>query len=137
MANETVNPAGNDAELTTEEADAVFEQVLNCEPALLPADVDKVGAGVFDKEHVIIPWRMTALLAGEGGAFFKGISEDAKKAQVFAEAVGDLQGFAVFLREMADLADCVATRVMVAACAHEDFPKWCAASEARNAQGLH
>ncbi len=116
------NDATRDADAPT--VDEIYEQVMTCRPALPPEDLDVVADRVRSDEYVGRPWRLTAVLASKDGAFFHELAEDAGRAKVLAPMMEPLRDFAKALRIMADLADCVAARVMVAGCNHEDFNTW-------------
>ncbi len=111
-------------EIGTAEDEAVFQQVMCCEPAIKPEQVEKLADLVVSNEFVGRPWRLTAVLAGKNGAFFKNLSEDQKAARTFAQAIQPLSDFVDLCREMADLAECVKLRLAVAGCAHEQFVEW-------------
>lgn len=119
MATETVNQGTDDHEL-----DALYEQVMQCEPAVPPHDMEMLADLVRNNERVGRQWRLTALLASKGGAFFRELSEDSDQAKALAPTVELLRDFAGLLRTMADLADCASSRVMVAGCNHEQFNEW-------------
>lgn len=110
--------------LSMKEANALHRQVTHCKPAIAEGDVDRLADLVFSKERVIRSWRLTALLASKDGGFYKDLSENEKTARALALAVGPLADFAKLLREVADLADCVSSRVAVAGCSHEHFIDW-------------
>jgi len=110
--------------LTDQEADAIFEQVLSCKPAISPQDVNPLADLVGSQERVGRQWRLAALLAGKDGSFYRKLSEDAHAAEAMVIAAATLQDFSRLLREMADLAECANTRVMVAGCNHEHFQDW-------------
>lgn len=106
--------------------DALYEQVLNCEPALAPDQLDKVAGMAMDQEATGRPWRLAALLATKDGAFFKELATDPEQAKALAPTVSALQDFAERMRRIAELAECAAARVMVAGCNHESFNAWAA-----------
>ena len=118
MAIDTVN---HDDDI---DVDQLYEQVLICEPAIPTEEVDRLADMVFSKEKVIRQWRFTALMASKDGAFFRELSESEGQAKTFAPIVGVLRDFAQTLKGMADLAECVATRIAVAGCNHEKFNIW-------------
>ncbi|MCW0232920.1 MAG: hypothetical protein OJJ21_04910 [Ferrovibrio sp.] len=108
------------------ELDALYESVLNCEPAIPPEEVEPLANLVMNQERVGRQWRLTALIAGKDGAFFSDIANNAAAAQAFAHCVDALHDFSSLLRTMADLSDCAAARISTAGCNHEDFIKWMA-----------
>lgn len=107
-----------------EELDRLYEQVMTCEPVIPKDQVDALADMVFNKELFIRQWRLTAVLAGEGGAFYADLAEDEKKAKALAPLVGVLGDFAKNLRGMAEIAESVSARIMVAGCNHENFLTW-------------
>ena len=109
----------NDADL-----DAMYESVLNCESAINSDDVEPLADLVRKNELVGIPWRLTAVIAGKDGTFFRNLSEDEGAAKALAPAVDGLYEFSNRLKKMAELAECVASRIMVAGCNHRNFNKW-------------
>ncbi len=106
------------------DADALFAQVLSCDPALHPDEMECTANLVFNQERVGRPWRLAAALASKDGAFFRELAEDEAKAKTFAATIDQLRDFSALLRSVADLADCAAARVMVAGCNHEGFNTW-------------
>ncbi|WP_323012528.1 hypothetical protein [Castellaniella sp.] len=118
MATNTVN------QQEAEELDRLYEQVMTCEPAIPKDQVDDLADMVFNKELFIRQWRLTAVLAGEGGAFYADLAEDEEKARVFAPLTGVLDDFAKRLRGMAEIAESASARIMVAGCNHENFIAW-------------
>jgi hypothetical protein len=119
----------NSTDRSAAELDALYESVLHCRPVIREDEAHRLADLVFDKEHIVREWRLTALLASKGGAFYKELSEDSEKAQALAPAVEPLIGFAKLLRDMANFADCVSARVMTAGCNHDRFVDWMAESE--------
>jgi len=79
---------------------------------------------VRNNQRMGVPWRMTAVLAGKDGEFFRGVAENEEVAKTFANVVVPLHNFAEMLRKVAELADCAASRLMVAGCNHENFNEW-------------
>lgn len=120
-----------------DDAEAIFQQVLTCSPAIEPSKVDQLADRIFSKEFMVRPWRFTALLAGKDGTFWRELSERADLAKTMVPAAAGLEDFAKGLRAVADLAECVAVRSKVAACGHEDFPKWLAADAAEGGKVVH
>ena len=117
--------AEGDATQDTEPTvDELYEQVMTCEPALPTEDLDRAADMVRSNEFIGRPWRLTALLATKDGAFFRELSEREDQAKALAPAIEPLRDFAKTLRTMADLAECVSARVLVAGCNHKDFNKW-------------
>lgn len=116
----TTQNATNDVE----ELEAIYKGVLNCESAIPPEELDLLADMVRDNEIVGRPWRLTALIASKDGAFFKELSESEEKAKALAPTVDALRAFSDRLQGMAKLADCAASRIMVAGCNHEDFIEW-------------
>jgi hypothetical protein len=116
------------AELTVkhgdDDMDAIFEQVMSCNPALPPDQLDEVANMVLDQALTGRPWRLAALLATKDGAFFKDLASNPESAQSLAPTVEILQAFAERMRGIAELAECAAARVMVAGCNHEQFNTW-------------
>lgn len=104
--------------------EAVYQQVLVCEPAIPPDEVEPLADLVMKKERVGRPWRLTAVVAGEDGEFFKRIATSVETAKAFAPTVNVLRDFAGLLRTMADLAECSAARIATAGCNHEKFLDW-------------
>lgn len=102
----------------------MFEQVMNCGPALPPDRLEEVADMVRDQGLTGRPWRLAALLASKDGAFFKDLAHDPEKAQALAPSVAVLYEFADRLRGVAELAECAAGRVMVAGCNHPQFNTW-------------
>jgi hypothetical protein len=111
------------------ELDAIYDQVMHCEAAIAPQDVERLADLVLSNEVVGRNWRLTALLAGKDGEFYRELSEDEGKAEALAPATESLRDFAKLLRQMADLADSASARIMVAGCNHEHFTDWIAESE--------
>lgn len=107
-----------------EELDQIYRSVMSCEPALAPDQLDRVAKMATDQEVTGIPWRLAAFIASQGGDFYEGLAKDPEKARSLAHAVMPLQNFAERMRGIASLAECAATRLMVAGCSHEDFNKW-------------
>jgi hypothetical protein len=118
MADSTVNQEG------TDDLDRLYEQVMTCEPAVPKDQVEGLSNMVFSKERIIRAWRMTALLAGEGGEFYADLANNAEKARAFAPIVGALSEFSETLKGMAELADSASARILVAGCNHENFTDW-------------
>lgn len=110
--------------LIDEEADAIFNQVMTCEPAVPHDELESLANLVFSKERVVRSWRAAALLGSKDGTFFKELSTDEEQAKVFAAVVDPLRNTAKLLRGMAELMDCVSTRIMVAGCNHQHFNAW-------------
>jgi hypothetical protein len=106
------------------ELDALYEQVLHCEPAIAPQDVERLADLALNQEQVGRNWRLTALIAGKGGEFYRELAEDAGKAEALAPVTETLRDFARLLRQVADLADSASARIMVAGCNHEQFLDW-------------
>lgn len=121
MANDIVN----DAELTDQAALDFFDQVLTCEPLVSAAEVDEMANMVHSPEHFTRFWRMAVASASKGGDFYKGVSENQEQAKgLMIDVVPRLQEFQKTLREMADLTDCAAMRIVVAASNHEASTEW-------------
>ena len=120
MATETVGQGPTDDGY----ADKLFEQVMTCAPALPPEQMEGVANLVMNQEVVGRQWRLTAFLASKGGEFYRELADDAAKAEVIVPAADLMRDFAKLLRSVADLADCVAARVMVAGCNHERCNEW-------------
>lgn len=106
--------------------EALYQQVLCCDPAIPPEEVEPLADLVMKQERVGRQWRLTALIAGKDGAFFKDIADNTETARAFAPCVGALHEFSGLLRMMADLADCAAARISTAGCNHENFLEWMA-----------
>jgi hypothetical protein len=119
MADITVGESLNDHEL-----DALFAQVMTCEPALPQADVEGLANLVMKQERVGRPWRLTAVIAGKDGKFYSDLAADAAKAEAMAPTVEILADFSQTLRAIADLADCSAARIQVALSNHADCDRW-------------
>ena len=115
-----------DADFTRDDKalDELYEQVLHCEPAIAPQDVELLADLVMNQERIGRNWRLTALIAGKGGEFYRELAENADHAQMFAPTTICLRDFARLLRHVADLADSVSARIMVAGCNHEHFNDW-------------
>lgn len=111
-------------ELTDDDADAIFNQVMTCEPAVPKDKLEDLANLVFSKERVIRNWRLAALLGSKDGTFFKELSTDEEQAKALAAAVDPLRDAAQLLRGMAEIMDCVSARVMVAGCNHRDSNAW-------------
>lgn len=118
MANENVS------EQETDELEQLYRSVMTCEPALEPDQLDRVANMVMDQEVTGRPWRLAALIASKDGAFYEELANDPEIARALAHTVMPLQSFAERMRGMADLAECAATRLMVAGCNHKDFNTW-------------
>jgi hypothetical protein len=108
----------------TAELDAIYEGVMTCQPALLPSLVDEVAAEIKDNEEMGVPWRITAVLAGKDGEFFKQVANDAEMAKTMASLIDGLTIFSKRLELMKKLADTVTCRLLVAGCNHEKFNDW-------------
>lgn len=108
----------------TAELDAIYEGVMTCQPALLPSLVDEVAAAIKDNEQMGVPWRITAVLAGKDGEFFKQVANDAETAKTMATLMDGLTSFSKRLEQMKKLADTVTCRLLVAGCNHEKFNDW-------------
>lgn len=108
----------------TAELDAIYEGVMTCQPALLPSLVDEVAAAIKDNEQMGVPWRITAVLAGKDGEFFKQVASDAETAKTIATLMDGLTSFSKRLELMKQLADTVTCRLLVAGCNHEKFNDW-------------
>lgn len=121
-----MNHTTNEQQTEGAELAALYQQVMACEPALAPDQLDKVADMVRDQEATGRPWRLAALLATKDGDFFKELANDPEKAKVLAPTVSVLQDFAERMRGVAELAECAAARVMVAGCNHEQFNAWAA-----------
>ncbi len=106
------------------ELDALYEQVLHCEPAIAPQDVERLADLVLSNERVGRNWRLTAVIAGKGGEFYRELADDAEKARTLAPVIESLRDFAKLLRQISELADSASARIMVAGCNHEHFPDW-------------
>ncbi|AJX82575.1 hypothetical protein [Burkholderia pseudomallei] len=104
--------------------DELYEQVLHCEPAIAPQDVGPLADLVMNQEQVGRNWRLTAMIAGKGGEFYRELAVNADHAQTFAPVTLCLRDFAKLLRQVADLADSASARIMVAGCNHEHFNDW-------------
>lgn len=108
----------------SDELDAIYESVMNCEPAIPVNEMERLADLVMNQELVGRSWRLTALLASKDGSFFRGVAEDLQTGKVFASAIGPLQDFEKLLRMMADLAGTAQARLLVSGCAHEQFNAW-------------
>jgi hypothetical protein len=106
------------------ELDQLFEQVMTCESAIPPSELEPLADLIRNQERVGRQWRLTALLASKNGEFFREVANDEEQARVLAATIGPLEDFSKLLRAMADLADCASSRLMVAGCNHEDFNDW-------------
>ena len=120
-----------------DDLDTLYEGVMNCEPAIPPADMERVADLVRDNARIGRSWRLTALLASKDGAFYRGVADDAELAQAFAATIGPLQDFAKTLRTVADLADTAHARILVAGCNHEHFNDWVTAAHADSGESSH
>lgn len=123
MADVILNDGADDVE------ERIYESVMTCEPALAAQDVSLLADLVGNKPAICRPWRLTALLAGKSGEFYRELATSEPLAQAFAATPDCLRDFAARLREVADLADCVSARVMVAGCNHPRFDEWAAAQD--------
>ena len=119
-----MNHASDEQPTEGAELDALYQQVMTCEPALAPDQLDKVADMVKDQEATGRPWRLAAFLATKDGAFFKELANDPEQAKALAPTVSVLQDFAERMRGIAEMAECAAARVMVAGCNHEQFNTW-------------
>lgn len=117
MANATVNQEND-------ELDALYEQVMSCESAIPEAQLEPLSELVKSNEYVGRQWRLTAFLASKNGDFFHEVSVNAEQAEALAATIAPLRHFAVLMRQMADLADCASSRLLVAGCNHENFNDW-------------
>lgn len=115
--------------LTEGEAEALFQQVVTCKPVVPPESMETVADMVRSNEAMGRPWRLAAVIGSKDGSFFQTIADEEDTAKTMVEAMVPLQDFAKRLREMADVADAAAARIMVAACAHQDFPQWLRGAE--------
>ena len=106
------------------ELDAMYQGVLNCQPALLPSLVNEVADAVRDNEQMGIPWRITAVLAGKDGEFFKQVANDAETAKTMAPLIDGLARFSRRLDQMKEFADTVTARLLVAGSNHKKFGEW-------------
>lgn len=116
--------ARNEEQTEGAELDALYQQVMTCEPALAPDLLDAVADMVRDLEATVRPWRLAALLATKDGTFFNELANDPEKAEAFAPTVSVLRDFAERMRMVAELAECAAARVLVSGCNHEQFNTW-------------
>lgn len=116
-----------------DDLDALYEQVMTCEPAINPVEVEELADAVRSNSLLGMPWRLTAVIAGKDGSFFKALSEDEGQAKAIAPSIDLLNEFAARLRGMAELAECVAARMMAAGCNHEQFIDWMTAESAEAA----
>ena len=108
----------------TAELDAIYEGVMTCQPALLPSLVEEVADAIRDNEQMGVPWRITAVLAGKDGEFFKQVANDAETAKTMATLIDGLTSFSKRLEQMKQFADTVTCRLVVAGCNHEKFNDW-------------
>ena len=108
----------------TAELDAIYEGVMTCQPALLPSLVDEVAAAIKDNVQMGVPWRITAVLAGKNGEFFKQVASDAETAKTIATLMDGLTSFSKRLKLIKQLTDTVTCRLLVAGCNHEKFNDW-------------
>ena len=108
----------------TAELDAIYEGVMTCQPALLPSLVEEVADAIRDNEQMGVPWRITAVLAGKDGEFFKQVANDAETAKTMAPLIDGLTSFSKRLEQMKQFADTVTCRLLVAGCNHEKFNDW-------------
>ena len=97
---------------------------MTCQPALLPSLVEKVADAIRDNEQMGVPWRITAVLAGKDGEFFKQVANDAETAKTMATLIDGLTSFSKRLEQMKQFADTVTCRLLVAGCNHEKFNDW-------------
>jgi hypothetical protein len=103
---------------------ALRQSVMNCKPAVQPADMNRLADMVFDKELTVRPWRLTAAQASKDGSFYRKIAADPDSARAIVAVIGPLEDFAKRLRSVADLADIGASRLLVACAHHEKFKDW-------------
>lgn len=108
----------------TAELDKIYEGVMTCQPALLPSLVEEVANAIRDNEQMGIPWRMTAVLAGKDGKFFREVANDVETAKTMATLIDGLTCFSKRLEQMKKFADTVTCRLLVAGCNHRNFNKW-------------
>ena len=120
MATENVNH-GSEA---GEDLDKVYQDVLCCQPIVLPSEMEALADLVFSKERVIRSWRLAALVGSKDGEFFQELANDADKAKALAPTVDALRDAAGVLRSMAEVMESVSCRIMVAGCNHEHFNEW-------------
>lgn len=114
-----------DADLTEEQAQEVYSQILTCEPLMSQAEANRLADMVFNQERFIRYWRLTAISAEKGGDFYREVSEDQERAKgLMIEVVPRLKEFEEIMLEMSELANCVATRIIVAASNHEASTEW-------------
>ena len=106
------------------ELDALYAGVMTCQPALLPSLVEEVADAIRDNEQMGRPWRVTAVLAGKDGEFYKQVASDVETAKTMAPLIDVLTCFSKRLEAMKKLADSVTCRLLVAGCNHEDFNDW-------------
>lgn len=128
MADETVT---HDAE----EMDRLYQQVMNCEPAIVPSELEPLADLIGNNERVGRQWRLTAVLASKDGTFFRDLAENEDAAKALAPTVDLLNDFAKLMRKMADLAECGASRVLVAGCNHVHFNDWLSGDTITNEVG--
>ena len=102
----------------------LYQGVLNCQSALLPSLVNEVADSVRDNEQMGIPWRITAVLAGKDGEFFRQVADDAETAKTMATLIDGLRHFSQRLDQMKKFADTVTARLLVAGSNHEKFGEW-------------
>lgn len=102
----------------------IYDGVLTCQSAIPKTEIELLADVVRNNGRMGIPWRLTAFLAGQDGAFYREVAENEEKAKALAPNIGALQDFAAMLKKVSELANCVSMRLMVAGCNHENFNTW-------------
>lgn len=125
MANANVNHSadGND-----EDMEKIYQDVLHCHPLVPLGEMEALADLVFSKERVVTTWRLAALVGSKDGEFFRELASDAEMAKALAPTVDALSNAATLLRDVAQIMEGAACRIMVAGCNHEDFNKWAQAN---------
>jgi len=92
---------------------AIYDGVMKCDSAIPECEINLLADIVRDNDRMGIPWRMTAVLAGKRGEFFRDVAENEETAKTLAATIDPLRDFAKMLRKVAKLADCVSPRVTI------------------------
>ena len=116
MAKRIIKPA------TDQEVDRLYAEVMNCSPALAPAELDLTARYVCDQQQFGIPYQTGLVLATKDGEFFKQMAADREMAELFSTVVNPVLNCADAMRHLADLLTAGATRVTVALCNHDRLP---------------
>ena len=116
-AQATTPPA---AHTEADELDAIFRQVMTCEPLLADGEVDTFLDAMYGK-GAQQRRRAVAAFATKGGDFYKGVSENREQAVVVAMVALMARDDAKMFRGVAEMLEALDTRTEVALCNHEDM----------------